>query len=260
MAQAEVAPTSAQHAASSDCDVTVVVPTYCEAGNLAVLVPRVATALSGADLRGEIVIVDDDSPDDTEPACKELAHDYRLRLLVRKGQRGLASAVLHGMQQARGAVLVVMDADLSHPPDKVPELVAALQQGDVDFVIGSRYVPGGSTGTSWGLSRWFNSKVATLLARPLTSVRDPLAGFFALRRDTFLNGAPFDPVGFKIGLELLVKCGCRRVAEVPIAFVDRRHGQSKMSIKVQLNYLRHLARLYAFRLRTPAPRRQPRMD
>lgn len=231
------------------CDVSVIVPTYCEADNLPVLVPRIAAALDGAGLRGEIVVVDDNSPDATAAVCKELAVRYPLRLLVRQGERGLAGAVLHGMQASRGAVLVVMDADLSHPPETIPLLVDAIQSGRADFAIGSRYVAGGRTEESWGFLRRINSRVATMLARPLTSARDPMAGFFALARSTFAACGPFDPVGFKIGLELMVKCSCWRIEEVPITFANRHKGASKLTWREQLNYLRHLARLYAFRLR-----------
>ncbi len=229
------------------CDVSVIVPTYREAENLPLLVPQVAEALERAGLRGEIVVVDDDSPDDTVPACKELAVDHPLRLLVRHGERGLAGAVLYGMRQARGDVLVVMDADLSHPPEAIPALVDAVRTGAADFAIGSRYVAGGSTDADWGVFRRLNSLAATLLARPLTRARDPLAGFFAIRRARVEGGGPYDAVGFKVGLELLVKCRCRRVKEVPITFHDRRRGASKLTLREQINYLRHLARLYAFR-------------
>jgi len=108
-------------------------------------------------------------------------------------------------------------------------------------------VAGGSTADDWGVLRWLNSRVATLLARPLTSVRDPMAGFFALTRSTFQRGHEFNPVGYKIGLELIVKCRCESVVEVPIHFEDRRFGESKLTIKQQLLYLRHLRRLYIFR-------------
>jgi dolichol-phosphate mannosyltransferase len=232
--------------AAGPCDVSVIVPTYREADNLPLLVPRVAEVLEHAGLRGEIVVVDDDSPDDTEAACKELARRYPLRLLIRKGERGLAGAVLHGMRHARGDVLVVMDADLSHPPETIPALVEAVRSGQADFAIGSRYVAGGRT-EGWGRWRRINSLAATLLARPLSRARDPLAGFFAIGRSSFAAGGPFDPVGFKIGLELLVKCGCRHVREIPIVFRDRRHGASKLNLREQINYLRHLGRLYAYR-------------
>src|SRR5947209_774661 len=148
-------------------DVSVIVPTYCEADNLPLLVPRIAAACPGA----EVLIVDDDSPDATAAVCAGLP----VHLLVRKGGRGLASPVLYGMRQARGDVFVVMDADLSHPPETIPALVDAIRSG-ADFAIGSRYVRGGRTDASWW--RRLTSRVATLLARPLTTARDPLAGFF----------------------------------------------------------------------------------
>jgi len=221
--------------------VSVVIPTYREAENLGELVPRIDAAVDGV----EIVVVDDDSPDDTAAVCERLAREHPLRLLVRHGERGLASAVLHGFRESRGEVLVCMDADLSHAPEAIPALLEALAEGD--FAVGSRYAHGGSTDEVWSLFRRLNSRVATVLARPLTPVRDPMAGFFALRRETFESASELDPVGYKIGLELLVKCGCRDVREVPITFRDRTRGESKLSLRQQWNYLVHLRRLYAFR-------------
>src|SRR5262245_6904119 len=230
----------------SSVAVSVIVPTYREAQNLPVLVPRVAAALAQAQYSFEIVIVDDNSPDATPQVCAELAKQFPVRLEVRTSERGLSSAVVHGMRLARGDTLVVMDADLSHPPEKIPELVQTLHAG-ADFVIGSRYVRGGATAEGWGLFRWLNSKVATLLAWPLTSARDPMAGFFALRRTTFEAADNLDPIGYKIALELLIKCRCKAVREVPIYFENRLHGSSKLSFKEQINYLRHLKRLYEFK-------------
>jgi dolichol-phosphate mannosyltransferase len=239
------------------CDVSVIVPTYREAQNLPVLVPRVHHVLRESQLNGEILVVDDHSPDQTRQVCAQLANRHPLRLIVRKHERGLASAVLCGMRQAQGAILAVMDADLSHPPEKLPELVAAVAGGKADFALGSRYVPGGGIDEKWGLFRWLNSRAATWLARPLTSVQDPMAGFFALRRDTWVQADRLDPVGYKIALELLVKCGCRRVAEIPIQFADRRQGQSKLTLREQMNYLRHLTRLYRYRFARRRPARRP---
>ena len=180
----------------SQCQLSVIVPTYCEAENLGVLIPRLSSVLEKAGISAEILIVDDDSPDNTTEVCELLAATHPVRLIVRKGERGLSSAVIHGMRQAQGDVLLVMDADLSHPPEKVPELFAAVSANEVDFAIGSRYVQGGATDDNWGLFRWLNSKVATLLARPLTSTRDPMSGFFALRRQTFLAAEKLSPVGY----------------------------------------------------------------
>lgn len=228
--------------------VSVIVPTYQEAENLPLLLPRVSEALLRVDPLGEIIVVDDDSKDGTERVCEELAEQYPVRLLIRREDRGLASAVIHGMEQARGQFFVVMDADLSHPPERIPDLLRPLQSGDADFVIGSRYVPGGSTDDEWSVFRWLNSKVATLLARPITSAKDPMAGFFALSRGTFERAPFLNAVGYKIGLELIVKCACKRVVEVPIQFGDRKHGESKLNLQEQVNYLRHLKRLYEYKL------------
>lgn len=229
--------------------VSVIVPAFREAENLPVLIPRVCDALRQAGMSAEVIVVDDDSRDGTPQVMETLGGNFPVRLIVRRGERGLSSAVIRGLREACGKVLVCMDADLSHPPEMVPRLVSAVldPQGG-DFVIGSRYVAGGSTDDDWGLFRWLNSKVATLLALPLTRARDPMAGFFALHRDTFASAAQLDPIGYKIGLELMVKCGCRRVREVPIHFRDRLHGESKLSLREQFNYLRHLARLYRHRL------------
>ncbi len=235
--------------------VTVVVPTFREAANLPVLIPRLAAALDAAGRTYEVIVVDDNSRDGTAELMAEMALKHPVRLLVREHERGLSSAVVRGLSEGRGELLVVMDADLSHPPEKVPDLVEALLTGQGDFIIGSRYVAGGGTDHHWGFFRWLNSRVATWLAAPLTRARDPMAGFFALRRRTFAGARKLDPIGYKIGLELIVKCPCRHIHEVPIQFNNRLHGKSKLSIREHANYLRHLARLYRHRLlhREPPP-------
>lgn len=231
---------------------SIIVPTYREAENLPELTGRISDALKDEPYAFEIIVVDDNSPDDTVRVCEALAKSYPVRLLVRRTERGLSSAVIAGIRLAQGELVVCMDADLSHPPESIPELVAALENPLADFVIGSRYVRGGSTEEGWGLFRWMNSKVATLLARPLTSASDPMAGFFGLRRESFLAATELNPIGYKIGLELLVKCRCQSVVEIPIQFANRLHGKSKLSVREQLNYLLHLRRLYRFRFGTLA--------
>lgn len=231
-------------------DVSVIVPTFLEADNLRALAPRLDAALTEAGLRYEVIVVDDDSPDATREVCARLAERFPLRLVVRTAERGLATAVLAGAAVARGTLLVVMDADLSHPPERIPALLEALRSPGVDFVIGSRYVAGGGTEEGWGVLRQLNSWVAGALARPLTAVRDPMAGFFGVSRDRVLEAMErLDPVGYKIGLELLVKCRCTGVVEVPILFAKRYRGRSKLNVREQVAYLRHLARLYRHRLR-----------
>jgi dolichol-phosphate mannosyltransferase len=235
---------------------SVIVPTYCEADNLPVLVRRVFQAVELAGISTELIVVDDASPDATEAVCAELARRHPVRLIRRENERGLSTAVIAGMDAARGEIVLCMDADLSHPPERIPDMVAALRRPGVRFVVGSRYVPGASVAGDWGAHRVWNSRVATWLARPLTAVSDPMAGFFALPRSAFNEmRSRLDPVGYKIGLELLVKGGVERsvergggrVAEVPIDFADRLHGESKLSAKQQWDYLRHLGRLLDFR-------------
>jgi dolichol-phosphate mannosyltransferase len=143
-----------------------------------------------------------------------------------------------------------MDADLSHPPEALPLLIKEIENPEIDFVIGSRYVSGAGTDASWGLFRWLNSKVATLLARPFTRAQDPMSGFFGLKKSTFCRSKRLNPIGYKIGLELIVKCECRNVREIPIFFADRKLGQSKLNIREQFNYIKHLKRLADYKYGT----------
>ena len=225
--------------------VTIVVPTYKEAENLPLLIERVGRVREAHGLDIDMLIMDDDSRDGSVEVVAARPEKW-VELIVRTTDRGLSPAVLDGLRRARGDVLVCMDADLSHPPEALPSMLRKLDEG-ADFVIGSRYVAGGSTSDDWGFLRWLNSRMATLLARPFTAAQDPMAGYFALRRSTFESGREFNPIGYKIGLELLIKCGCERVVEVPIHFEDRRLGESKLTLKQQLLYLQHLRRLYVFK-------------
>jgi dolichol-phosphate mannosyltransferase len=225
--------------------VTIVVPTFREVESLPHLINRVAKVREEHNLEIDMLIMDDDSRDGSAELVAARPEPW-VKMVVRTADRGLSQAVLDGMRRATGDVLVCMDADLSHPPDAIPQMLAKLESG-ADFVVGSRYVHGGSTSDDWGFLRWLNSRVATLMARPLTSIRDPMAGFFALRRSTFEAGHDLNPVGYKICLELMVKCSCERVVEVPIHFEDRRFGHSKLTLKQQLLYLQHLRRLYIFK-------------
>jgi dolichol-phosphate mannosyltransferase len=239
--------------------VSVIVPTFREAANLPELVRRVHEGLQRAGLTGEIIIVDDDSHDGTEESVHELATRFPVRLILRKNERGLSSAVLCGLNVAGGQVLVVMDADLSHPPETIPALVRIIREGEGDFAVGSRYTAGGRV-EGWNGLRWLNSKVATILARPVTSCSDPMSGFFALAAERYRQAVGVRPRGYKIGLELMVKCGCQRVRDVPIRFVNRVRGESKLTIAQRLLYLRQLAHLLRFKYFGTARRDQLRTD
>jgi dolichol-phosphate mannosyltransferase len=231
---------------NADPVVSIVVPTFREVENLPLLIARVSAAMTAAGHTSyEMIVVDDNSQDGTEEAISKAAAEGRpVRVITRTEERGLSSAVIRGFTEARGDILICMDADLSHPPEALPQLVETIRGNPtVDFVIGSRYVPGAGTDQSWGLFRWLNSKVATLMARPFTSAKDPMAGFFALPRKVFARADHLNPIGYKIGLELIVKCGCGDVREIPIYFADRQFGESKLSLKEQIRYIKHLKRL-----------------
>ena len=228
--------------------VSVIVPTYKEAGNLPLLVPRICRALAEAQLPLEIIVVDDHSQDGTEEAVARLQEQgLPVTIDVRALQCDLSSAVIHGFRRAKGRFLVCMDADLSHPPEQIPELVAALQSHRADFVIGSRYLPGATMDAHRGLFRRLRSKVVTLMARPLAHVRDPMSGFFALSRELFLRADEFSPVGSRIALELLVKTRCSNVVEIPVHSADRTVGSNRLNLSEWLKYVRHLKRLFDYK-------------
>lgn len=225
--------------------VTVVVPTYREVENIPLLVERLRIVRELMGRKLDLLFMDDDSRDGSAELVEKMNLPW-VQLITRTSDRGLSQAVLDGLRRAKGDVLLVMDADLSHPPEVIPDMLQRLREG-AEFVVGSRFTEGGTTDDDWGVFRWLNSRVATLLAFPLTRIKDPMSGFFMLRRSTFESTQDYNPIGYKIGLELLVKCDCQKVAEVPIHFSDRRLGKSKLTLKEQLRYLQHIRRLYMHR-------------
>lgn len=218
-------------ARENHASVSVVIPTLNEAANVEPLVRQVAQhAPAGA----EIIIVDDGSTDGTAEGVRALANEYPVQLIERaEPTLGLSGAVIAGARVARGELLVVMDADLSHPPAEIPALLSPLSEGTADMVIGSRYVRGGTT-PGWPLFRRILSRTAAGVAYPLTGVHDSMCGFFAIRRELLLELTP-RATGFKIAFEAIVNGGRElRVLEVPIAFRDRLRGTSKMNVAVAL--------------------------
>jgi dolichol-phosphate mannosyltransferase len=232
---------------SSASGVSIIVPAFREAPNIKPLVERVFTALAGADRQAELIIVDDDSQDGTEAVVESLRAEYPVRLIVRRNERGLSSAVLAGFAEARYDRFVVLDADLQHPPEAIPAMLERLEAGGCDFVIATRYRGEGTVAGDWPWRRRLGSRVATMLARPLGPLSDPMSGFFALQRQTWEGAEKLDPVGYKIALELYVKGRCSRPSEVPIHFAARAAGASKLGMREQAHYLLHLFRLYRFR-------------
>ncbi len=199
---------------------------------------RLATALDGREW--ELVVVDDGSPDGTAAIAEDLGKKHPVRVIRRAGKAGLASAVVAGFEAARGDVLVVIDADLSHPPSVVPELLDAIA-GGADLAVGSRYVRGGGT-KDWPLKRRIVSRVACLLGNVLVPVRDSTSGFFALRR-AVIEGVRLNPIGFKIGFEVMARGRYAKAVEVPYVFRDREHGTSKFGRREIGQYLIQLAQV-----------------
>ena len=228
--------------------VSILVPTYNEAENIDLLLTRIFAVeeLRGVDV--EVVFSDGASTDETRACIREWQGTHAVRLVESDVNRGLSAAVIAGAKVARGDYVVVMDADLSHPPEKIPELLKPLLNGAHDMVIGSRYIKGGST-PDWPFSRRACSRLATLPARIFTDVKDPLAGFIAVSRERLLK-LTREICGFKFGLELLLT-GSQpfSVTEVPITFHDRRYGESKMSFRVILDYFHQLLILSGVSLR-----------
>ena len=219
--------------------VSIVIPTYNERQNIAPLVERIHRALSPRDY--EVVFVDDNSRDGTAELIESLSGKYPVRVLVRKDERGLATAVIHGIEHSEGDIVVVMDADLQHPPEVIPSLLSKTE-GGADIVIASRYVKGGGM-KEWGLVRKIISRGAIVLAHlllPATrKVADPMSGFFAFRRQA-LGKARLSPRGYKILLEILIEGKFPTAAEVPFTFESRRGGESKLNARQQIEYLKHL--------------------
>ncbi len=222
--------------------ISLIVPTYNEARNIPKLIPFLYNNLKKTGQDFEILIMDDDSPDKTWEIASRYSK-YNVRVIRRFKDKGLSNAVIDGFRKSRGDILGVIDADLSHPPALLPDMIREAKTNDI--VIASRYVVSGYT--EFSLFRKIVSYVATMLARPLTPVRDPMSGYFVFKKK-ILRNADLKPLGYKILLEMLVKCKYSSVKEVPFVFAKRYRGKSKLGFKVYANYIRHVLSLYAYSL------------
>jgi dolichol-phosphate mannosyltransferase len=224
--------------------VAIVVPTYNERERLGDLVAAIFAAYAAERVDGELIIVDDNSPDGTGALADGLSAQHRITVVHRAGKLGLGTAVIEGFAAASAPIVGVIDADLSHPPELLPRMLAVMQSLSADFVVGSRYIEGGGT-RNWGLGRLWMSRIACALARSLTPVRDATSGFFLVRRD-LARGVTISAGGFKICLELLVRGRPSVVVEVPYVFAGRTAGESKMNLKEAMGYLEQLRELRRF--------------
>lgn len=222
-------------------DISIIIPTFNEKGNLQELFTRIDNSL---DCAYECILVDDNSADGTGEFAEELSRKYPIIIIHRQSKKSLACAVVEGFRHASGNVFVVMDADLQHSPEKIPELIKELEKGS-DIAIASRHIEGGGI-KKWSRFRRLTSYVAQFLAKTILpkirEISDPLSGFFALKREV-IKESNLDPSGYKILLEILAKGNYKKVAEVPLIFKGRKTGKSKLNLREEVNYLKHLYKL-----------------
>lgn len=214
---------------------SVIIPTFNEAENIERIIRAVRTVQNDHGIHGEVVVVDDSSRDGTIEIVQKIAQtDPAVRLIVRKDDPGLSQSVVEGFSAAQGDILLVIDADFSHPPSMIPDMYNAVSSG-TDIVVGSRYLKGGGI-EDWPLKRRIISLGATGLARILVpEVTDPVSGFFALSRSV-LHDAPLRPRGYKILLEVLGRGNWTTVTELPFTFRDREAGESKLRMSTITEY------------------------
>jgi dolichol-phosphate mannosyltransferase len=220
-------------------ELAIVIPTFCEIGNLEELVNRIESTLSGT--RVEIVFVDDNSPDGTAGLARSLAQDdARVRCIQRIGRRGLSSAVIEGILATSAPFIAVMDADMQHDESLLPSMLDALRNSHYDVVVGSRYVSGGGLG-DWNSRRAGISRFATRLSRTVlkAELSDPMSGFFAIRRDVFMDAVEnLSAIGFKILLDIFASSPSPlRFLELPYTFRQRKLGESKLDNQAAWDYV-----------------------
>lgn len=225
-------------------NLSIIIPTYNERENVQVITQRIKTALANTAICYEIWFIDD-SKDNTPDILAQLAQEYpQVNYLHRENGRGLGTAVVEGFARAKAQYIIVMDADLQHPPELLPLMIEKLQAG-CEVVVPSRFVPGGSDGGLNPLRKlvsWTARVLGQLALKRLRNISDCTGGYFGLHKKV-IEQVNLDPIGWKILMEVLIKGNYNQVCEIPYGFVDRHAGDSKMSLKEQWNYLHHIAKL-----------------
>ena len=239
---------------SSKYQLSVIVPAYNETENIDPLTERLFAACTQANIQVDLLIMDDESVGSNASLAKVNAlkvkhkdseHSVRIHCRKKTEGRGLASAVVLGFEKAKYDVLLCMDADLQHEPEAVPSVAQPVLTGRSEFSVGSRFTDGGEIGKDWPVHRRLISWGATMLAKPLAATTDPMSGFFCLTKDIFVQGRESLQVsGFKISLELMARCKPNKVIDVGISFKERAAGESKLTMKQNVQYLQQLATLY----------------
>ena len=236
---------------SNNAQVSIIIPTYNESKNIIEVLKSIGEHLP-KNLLAEAIVVDDNSPDGTgkivEDYLKEVKQKmgYTIDIIHRKAKSGLSSAILRGVQDAIGDIIVVMDSDFSHPPKIIPRLIDEIKHSKCDVAIASRYMSGGAI-KGWTLKRKLLSSTATGIAKRGLgiSVSDPMSGFFAFRK-RIIEGLKFDAIGYKMLLEILVKTKGVKVMEIPYTFTNRMRGSSKLDSSTMLDYAKSVWRFYRY--------------
>jgi len=231
--------------------VSIIIPTYNESQNILNVLKSIGDIIP-KNIFTEAIVVDDNSPDGTGKIVEDYLKNvkkiagYTIDVIHRTTKNGLSSAILSGIQRATGDTIVVMDSDLSHPPQIIPKMIDALKKYQCDMVVASRYITGGQI-NGWNKKRKLLSKVATMIAKKGLGVKtnDPMSGFFAFKKG-ILKGLNFDAIGFKILLEILVKKRELSVKEIPYTFQNRTFGSSKLDFSIIINYFKSVWKLYRY--------------
>jgi len=231
--------------------ISIIIPTYNESQNIINILKSIGSNLPKNFLT-QAIIVDDNSPDGTGKIVEDYLKNlkkiagYTIEIIHRKAKDGLGSAILNGIQHAKGDTIVVMDSDFSHPPQIIPKLIESVKKYKFDIAVASRYIKGGNI-QGWSLKRKIMSKFATLIAKKGLGItaKDPMSGFFAFKKN-ILNGLNIDAIGYKILLEILVKTKNVTITEIPYTFQDRELGSSKLNLKIILDYYKSVWKLYRY--------------
>ena len=241
---------------------SIIIPTYNESDNIIKLIDRIKENLN-PNVFTEIIVVDDNSPDGTGEIVKsyikndsgyqeqktssEARNNYSLEVLIRKGKNGLIPAILEGVRFSKGDYVLIMDADFSHPPEIIPNMVEEILADSNSIVIASRYIETGAI-IGWPFRRRIISKCAAIIAKiglRVNNVTDPMSGFFIVPR-TLLEHLQIDTKGYKLLLEILVKTKNLPIHEIPYTFTDRKSGKSKMGFNVIFDYIGSVWQLYNY--------------
>ena len=231
--------------------ISIIVPTYNESQNIVGILKSIHDNIPKG-LLTETIVVDDNSPDGTGKIVEDYISNIKkiaentINIVHRKAKDGLSSAILNGIQTAKGETIVVMDSDFSHPPQIIPKMIDAFKQYQCDLVVASRYITGGNI-QGWTTKRKLMSKIATSIAKNGLGIKtkDPMSGFFAFKKN-IIKELNFDAIGYKILLEMLVKTKGVKVKEIPYTFENRKLGSSKLDSSTIIDYFKSVFKLYRY--------------